>query len=262
MYYSTSALIRSRVFTKYGEPRRSCTQPRRFPLHQVSLVRRRWLALLAAQIRSSSGTAGDVSATLRKAFARIDAKTAAAKAASGFQCPPGCGKCCTSPFVEATEIECVPLARALVEQGRASAVLERIRLAESNTCVIYEPTTPDGSKGQCGMYEQRPGLCRLFGFSGRKSDQGLPEWAACAHMREQTAPDMEAALQEPPPACMPIIADEMFALRSNSGRADEQTPLRINEALRRALSKEFTRAMYTATETNPCPRPLCIGMLR
>jgi len=187
-----------------------------------------------------------VSATLRKAFARIDAKTAAAKAASGFQCPPGCGKCCTSPFVEATEIECVPLARALVEQGRASAVLERIRLAESNTCVIYEPTTPDGSKGQCGMYEQRPGLCRLFGFSGRKSDQGMPEWAACSHMREQTAPDMEAALQEPPPACMPIIADEMLALRSNSGRPDEQIPLRINEALGRALSKELTRAMYSS----------------
>jgi hypothetical protein len=61
---------------------------------------------------------------------------------------------------------------------------------------------------------------------------------------------------------MPIIADEMLALRSNSGRPDEQIPLRINEALGRALSKELTRAMYIAAEPNPCPRPLCIGMQR
>ena len=142
------------------------------PLYQVNLVRGRWLALLAAQLRGSRAISIDTRAALGKSFARIDAKTAAVKAASGFQCPSGCGKCCTSRFVEATEVECIPLALALIEQGKASAVLERIKLAKSAgeaTCVIYEPTNPDGSKGQCGMYDHRPGLCRLFGFFLRKT---------------------------------------------------------------------------------------------
>lgn len=216
------------------------------PLNQVNLVRGRWLALLAAHLRGSRAISIGARATLGESFARIDAKTAAVKAASGFQCPSGCGKCCTSRFVEATEVECIPLAHALIEQGKASAVLERIKLAKSAgdaTCVIYEPTNPDGSKGQCGMYDHRPGLCRLFGFSGRLSDQGASEWVACSHMREQVAPAMEAALLAPPPACMPIIADELLQLRSSTGSPDDQTPLLLNDALGRALSKELTRAM-------------------
>ena len=216
------------------------------PLNQVELVRGRWLALFAAQLRGSRSMSFDVRANLGESFARIDAKTAAAKAAGGFQCPSGCGKCCTSPFIEATEVECIPLALALIEQGKASAVMERIALAKragDATCVIYEPTNPDGSKGGCGMYDHRPGLCRLFGFSGRRSDQGAPEWSACAHMLEETSPAMEEVLQAPPPACMPITADELLQLRSSTGNPDEQTPLLLNDALGRALSKELTRAM-------------------
>ena len=63
----------------------------------------------------------------------------------------------------------------LVRTGRAAAMLERIDAASragDPTCVLYQPSSPDGAKGRCGMYEFRPGLCRLFGFSGRRSEAG------------------------------------------------------------------------------------------
>lgn len=173
-------------------------------------------------------------------FARIDAKVASAAAASGFACPEGCGKCCTTPNVEATEAECVPVALALIDQGKAEDVIKRLDAATTTsdrTCVLYEPSKSDSAFGRCGQYEHRPGLCRLFGFAGRRSGAGALEWIACRTMRDLTAPGMEAELAKPPPTCMPIIADELARFTNK--------PLHINEALRRALSTELTRAFYS-----------------
>ena len=115
---------------------------------------------------------------------------------------------------------------------------------------MFEPSTADGAKGRCGMYEHRPGVCRLFGFSARISNRGSQEWMACAHMREETAPAMEAALSSTVPGGVPIMADELLSLRSSHGNPDEQMPLPINEAIERALGKQLTKAMYSAYATD------------
>jgi Fe-S-cluster containining protein len=172
-------------------------------------------------------------------FARIDTKVANAAAASGFACPEGCGKCCTTPNVEATETECVPVALALVDQGKGEDVLKRIDAARTTgdrTCVLYEPSSSDGAFGRCSQYKYRPGLCRLFGFSGRLSSTGAPEWIACRTMQDLAPPAMEVMLAQHPPECMPIIADELARFAN---------PVPINEALRRALSSALTQAMYS-----------------
>jgi hypothetical protein len=102
------------------------------------------------------------------------------------------------------------MAQSLLRLGVANSVFSRLVAAKQKgdlTCAIFEPTNEDGSSGHCGQHEYRPSLCRLFG----SSDQ---------------------------------LADELLRLRSSSGSPSEQTPLPINEALYRALSKALTEAMY------------------
>ena len=114
-------------------------------------------------------------ADMKRAPEIIDAKVAASAAEMGVGCPPGCGACCTAPHVKSSEAECVPLAEALVRNGRAVETLERLDAAHAagdSTCVIYQPSNADGSRGRCGEYELRPGSRRLFGFAGRISAAG------------------------------------------------------------------------------------------
>jgi len=201
-------------------------------------------------LRGSSGVGGSrmssVAGEVSSHFRRMDDLAASAAAAAGIGCPPGCGKCCTSPFVEATECEMAPLAAALVREGRAQAVLDRIHVAaESNdpTCVVFERSTPDGALGRCSEYEHRPGLCRLFGFSGRVGPNGTNEWNACRVMRE-SGDAADRALSKPPPASMPILSNEISQLRGSCGAPDEQIPMLLNDALRRAITRTLMRSMY------------------
>lgn len=46
--------------------------------------------------------------------------------ATGMRCPPGCGICCESLSVEATVVECLPLADAISCQGQAQTTLAAI----------------------------------------------------------------------------------------------------------------------------------------
>ena len=203
--------------------------------------------LLSGVILSLSRDTSTTANSIMADFARIDAKIDRTVRATGIGCPPGCGKCCTSPTVDSSEAELLPLALELIRQGKAESVLERLAAAKQNgdpTCVLFQRTVPDGSLGRCGMYEHRPGLCRLYGFSGARYETGEREWRPCSHMRAMK-PEMEAALREPPPECMPVIADELRHLRSSYGSPSDQAPIPINEALSRAISRQLTKAMYS-----------------
>jgi len=186
-------------------------------------------------------------------YKRMDHLTAQTAAVTpGLGCPPGCGACCTSPTVEATEVELLPMAAMLVREGRAQEALSKLEQAEAQNdplCVMFERISPDGRLGRCSAYEHRPGICRLMGFSGRISADGTAEWCPCKVMRESTD-DAAQALAKPPPKEMPIISHELSKLRSTSGYASEQAPLLINDALKRALSKELMRTMYSDLQSD------------
>jgi len=168
-------------------------------------------------------------------------------------CPPECGRCCaTSENVEATRDEMKALALKLIEQGLGESFvgkLEKEYLENGNMkCAFYHSIDEKSGKGTCTVYEYRPAMCRLFGFSGRESKDGTKkkEFVGCEHMdREDVArAKLYVANGE---VDVPIASHEARAMRSEAG-ADE-TLLPINVAAYEALTKAmFLRRMTEQQE--------------
>lgn len=106
-----------------------------------------------------------------------------AQKSAGLHCPTDCGKCCTTPTIEASVMEMLPMALALFQQGRAEAMLDELATRDLTTCALLERFTPDGFRGRCRMYESRPSVCRMFGLGAalRKDDER--ELSLCRELR-------------------------------------------------------------------------------
>ncbi|CAE8626109.1 unnamed protein product, partial [Polarella glacialis] len=152
-------------------------------------------------------------ARVARHFAALDVATAAlASQAPGLRCPPGCGACCLSPEVEATALECGPLAASAVASDGGAALLSALDAAEiggSQSCVLYQSSSPDGKRGRCSQYALRPSLCRLFGFATRSSKSGSPTLAACVVMRSAAPVAVQQAER--------LVASRQVAAPSLSG---------------------------------------------
>ncbi len=139
-----------------------------------------------------------VSEQVMVVFQEIDRQTANFQATTGLHCPPGCGKCCQSPTVEVTVLDCLPYAIEAWQGGQADAILAQLADPDVHYCIFYQadPTLP--GNGRCGVYAWRPALCRLFGFATVRTKQAQPELAACAeHKATQldTVTQIQRALQ-------------------------------------------------------------------
>lgn len=128
-------------------------------------------------------------------YRQIDEQTAALQAATGLQCPSGCGQCCENPDVEATPLEVLPLALELFRRGEALMWLERLQAGEDSICVFYRPDPVLKGNGRCLMYFWRPTICRLFGFATVKNKQGQLALAACIR-HKQIMPEVVRQTQE------------------------------------------------------------------
>jgi len=124
-------------------------------------------------------------ARLLELYEEIDSQTAALRAITELRCPPGCGTCCSSPAVEATELEMLPVARQLVRGREALSWLERLRAADDEgPCVFYRPERSTGGEGCCDIYSLRPSVCRLFGYGAVKNKHGIAQLALCTVMKK------------------------------------------------------------------------------
>jgi Fe-S-cluster containining protein len=186
---------------------------------------------------------------LKSLFERIDAETGSFARASGLACPPGCGACCLSPEVEATELEMDVLAEHLADEGLAEVVLERIdAVGEAAPCVIYQPQPGHPERGRCGHYAQRPTLCRLFAFAAVRGKSGKPQLAAC-HVHRETQPEAAAAAAravEQSILAAPLYthaASELLSIDPERGAAR----MPINQALKRALQRSLLRRALRST---------------
>ncbi len=112
-------------------------------------------------------------------YARIDNLIDSFHVSEQFRCPPGCGKCCESPDVEATLLEILPLAWHFYETNQADAIYDQLEtetLEEHGACIHYVADPDIKGNGRCTVYQNRPYLCRMFGFSTRynKSSDIVP----------------------------------------------------------------------------------------
>ena len=178
----------------------------------------------------------------------MDAGTSAFAAATGLACPSGCGACCHSPEVESSVVDLLPAAFALFEGGRAESLLERLgESPDERVCALYEPDAGDPLRGRCSLYEQRPSLCRLFGFTARRDRLGQPEFLGCREHGSSTPEAYARAVTRVASgAPVQMLADEVAAVASEAGPSAAALP--INQALRAALERVGLQLALSASE--------------
>lgn len=180
----------------------------------------------------------DVIERLLALFQQIDEETSAFQAATGLQCPAGCGRCCENPEIETSPLEMLPLALELFRQGKAQECLDKLdKCNELDLCIFYESDSLIPGNGRCGVYAWRPAVCRLFGFATVKNKQGKPEFAACRH-HKQTVPAVVEIAKQAVTAGVPAPNFSQYGIEIANLDPDlgyRQMPL--NQALKIAIQR-------------------------
>ena len=179
---------------------------------------------------------------LRTIYQDINRETERFAAKSGLACKPGCGKCCEFPEISLTTADCLVLAEALWDEGRAEELHAQLSKepaeASSSPCPIYQPSPQEKHMGRCGMWPVRPGLCRLFGFAAVASSKGTG-LAACGIIKAQLAGRPEDRVS----ADAPILADWSRRIAAtHPGLSAKPQPIR--SALREALEIVMTQKSW------------------
>ncbi len=200
-------------------------------------------SLLKEKLISLAALYGDADRAIRDFTLNVD-----------FRCSFGCGKCCHGFVPDILPLEAAYIAAFLISKNRDTA--EAIHhggltpldsLADSPTCPLYLAATPY----HCSVYEARPLVCRLFGFSGLRDKYADVSFSLCKYMEGPSALNAERKfriLQNDPrfPVTPPIMSQFGEKLQS----LDPNNPgLRqlLHEALPSAIGHIFFLASFGQT---------------
>ncbi len=184
-------------------------------------------------------------------YRELDKAVAGFAGKSGLACPQGCGHCCLSEKVEATVLECIPLAFELFRTFQAELILKRLEKNENDKrCILYRSDYADTGLLGCTQYPYRAVVCRLFGFAGNRDRDGIFRLAMCRIMKEAGGAGLLPVTIDDPDIPMPLFVDA--GLRITTLHPDLGTErLPINTALREALLKVGIMLQLTPCETLP-----------
>ena len=181
-------------------------------------------------------------------YRSLDQAVAGFVSRTGLSCPEGCGHCCSSEKVEATVLECIPLAFELFRTLQAELILKRLeKNGDEMRCVLYRSDYTAAGLWGCTQYRHRAVVCRLFGFAGNPDRHGIAQLAMCRVMKEQTSEGGAAIVVEDPHSPMPLFVDaglRITTLHPHLGTVR----LAINVALREALLKVGILLAFSAPE--------------
>jgi Fe-S-cluster containining protein len=166
---------------------------------------------------------------LEKVYAEMANTFSAYQSGTGLNCPPGCGRCCTNPEIEASVLEMIPFALKIYDQGQLDEWLQKIEERENPQCILLETDELTG-KTKCTSYLERPSVCRMFGVAGTYNKHNEVTHAICKLLKELNA-DLPV-----PSASTPLIPHWSSKL---SGLDPElsKNKLPINHAIKGALEK-------------------------
>jgi Fe-S-cluster containining protein len=162
---------------------------------------------------------------------------------SGLLCLEGCGKCCNNPEVEASVLEMLPLALKMLDENKLEYWLEKLEHPKQQHCLMYEAHSPDGSKGQCGVYKERPSLCRMFGVSGFYNKHREVTLSVCKLIKDKYPELMKTRAAEVSEEKTPMLMTWSYRLAQLDPRLI-QDRLPINLAFKAALEKVALYAQY------------------
>lgn len=124
---------------------------------------------------------------VNRVYRQLDADIEKFRVKSGIRCLTACNVCCKKPDIEVTVLECLPAAWELFRQGISADYLEKLESKPDTLCVFLSPF--NGS-GYCGNYSARPLICRLFGYSVRKTKLDQKSLVACRYIKERSGADL------------------------------------------------------------------------
>ena len=119
-------------------------------------------------------------------YQKLEQEIAGFQAKSKLSCYAGCGKCCTSPQIDASPLEFLPWALHLFLNGKAEKTLGDLENHTSANCYLYHSNSAtDYTIGSCKDYKYRGLICRLFGYGASKDKYGQLRLATCQIIKEK-----------------------------------------------------------------------------
>jgi len=164
---------------------------------------------------------------------------------SKLHCILGCGKCCTTPDIDASPLEFLPWAFHLFLNGKAEETLEELNKKTNLYCHLYRPLTiVDTNSGSCSNYVYRGLICRLFGYAASRDKYGKLRLATCKIIKENQQENYLNTIEAISNGLyVPIFSDYYMNL-SQIDYGLGTLILPINQALKRAIEEVLQYYAY------------------
>ncbi len=175
---------------------------------------------------------------VEKLFDRLEIEIKGFQSETGLHCISGCGKCCTTPYIDASPLEFFTWAFHLYLNGQAEIVLDELNQTNKTLCHIYQPISiVDSDNGSCSDYKYRGLICRLFGYAASRDLFGKLRLATCKIIKENQAENYNTTAEAISKGLyVPIFSDYYMQLSQIDFRLG-RTMLPINEALKMAIEE-------------------------
>lgn len=119
-------------------------------------------------------------------FDRLEFEITAFKSQTHLYCNAGCGKCCSTPSIDASPLEFLPWAFHLFLNGKAEETLTELNKSATKNCLLYRPLSVlEQHRGSCSNYRYRGLICRLFGYAANTDKFGKLRLATCKIIKEE-----------------------------------------------------------------------------
>lgn len=171
-------------------------------------------------------------------FDRLEIEITDFKSQTHLSCKAGCGKCCSTPNIDASPLEFLPWAFHLFLNGKAEETLKILSNTASKNCLLYRPLSVlEHHKGNCSNYRYRGLICRLFGYAANTDKYGKLRLATCKIIKKEQQENFilaEEAINKD--TYVPIFTNYYMQLAQIDLRLGVML-LPINEALKIAIQE-------------------------
>ncbi len=179
-------------------------------------------------------------------YDEVDASVLRFVDSADFNCAFGCGKCCKGFLPDLLPLEAAYIAGFLISQDLEKAeticktgLAPLESLAATPTCPLYLPESPY----HCSVYEARPLVCRLFGFSGVSDKNNDLSFSLCRFMESASLENPERKfriVQNDPrfpikPPAMSVFGERLQSLDPNDSGMRQSLHKAVPAAIGRIL---------------------------
>lgn len=168
-----------------------------------------------------------------------------------LSCIAGCGKCCTTPEIDASPLEFLPWAFHVFLNGEAENTLLLLNNKTTPQCHLYQPfSIEEFTKGQCSDYKHRGLICRLFGYGATTDKYGQLRIASCNIIKEGQKENFEKSTTAINNGVSIPIFTEYYMQLSQIDFKLGNVFLPINKALKIALEEVLQYYAYRPFPAN------------